>query len=449
MLRTVILCGLMLPLLSAAPAAKQQKIFPYAYDQHDLPNGLRLITIPLDKPNVVSLFIVVQTGSRNEVEPGKSGFAHLFEHMMFHGTKQHPAAEYNELLKKFGAASNAFTSDDLTAYHTTLSKEDFDTMLRFEADRFQNLEYAPETLKTESLAVLGEYNKNSSSPTSRLSETLRDTAFDSHTYKHTTMGYLRDVQAMPEQYDYSKQFFARYYRPEYTTIIVAGDVKSPLVRAQVEKYWGGWKRGSYKPQVPAEPPQTSPRTAEVKMPSPTLPWLSIAFRAPAYSDESKDGAALALLGFLGFSDNSDLYQRLVIQDQLVDALFAGSSDHVDPYLFTATARVKKPQHIKVVEESILSTLNGFKDNLVDPVKLEAVKSHLRYRFAMQLDDAEAIAGAVTRYVALRRTPETINKYFDLIAQVTPEDIRAAARKYLVTNSRTIVTLTGAAPGAAQ
>ena len=145
-------------------AASPPKAFPYPYDQHDFPNGLRLITVPTDYPNVVALYIVVQTGSRNEVEPGKSGFAHLFEHMMFRGTKAYPPAKYEAVLKEAGAASNAYTTDDLTAYHTTFSKEDLETILRMEADRFQNLDYTEAAFRTETLAVLGEYNKNSASP---------------------------------------------------------------------------------------------------------------------------------------------------------------------------------------------------------------------------------------------------------------------------------------------
>src|SRR5512139_3615440 len=122
MLRVIFL--LLLGVLVAAAAGSPKKAFPFDYDQHDFPNGLRLITIPTDYPNVVSVYIVVQTGSRNEVEPGKSGFAHFFEHMMFRGTKLTPTEKYEATLKEAGAASNAFTSDDLTAYHTTFSKED-------------------------------------------------------------------------------------------------------------------------------------------------------------------------------------------------------------------------------------------------------------------------------------------------------------------------------------
>src|ERR1700689_826567 len=137
-------------LLPAAFAAG--KIFPYNYVQEDLPNGLRLVTIPTDYRNIVALYIVVGTGSRNEVEPGKSGFAHLFEHLMFRGTKEFPPARYQTELQNAGAASNAFTSDDLTAFHTTFSKEDLPRILSMEADRFAHLAVAPDAFKTETLA---------------------------------------------------------------------------------------------------------------------------------------------------------------------------------------------------------------------------------------------------------------------------------------------------------
>ena len=188
-------------------------IFPYPYVQEDLPNGLRLITIPTDYPNLVSLFIVVGAGSRNEVEPGKSGFAHLFEHLMFRGTAEYPPEKYTSTLKSAGAASNAFTSSDLTAYHTTFSKEDLPRVLSMEADRFQHLDYSEDVFKTETRAVLGEYNKNSANPAEQLYETLHATGFKVHPYSHTTMGFLKDVQAMPEGDAYSREFFSRYYRP--------------------------------------------------------------------------------------------------------------------------------------------------------------------------------------------------------------------------------------------
>jgi zinc protease len=424
----------------------QVKTFPFAYTQQDLPNGLRLVTIPTDSPNLVSIYIVVQTGSRNEVEAGKSGFAHLFEHMMFRGTAKYPPEKYNQILQRAGAASNAFTSDDLTAFYTTFSKEDLPEILAMEADRFQTLKYTLENFKTETGAVLGEYNKNSSDPEEKLDEVMHDTAFDRHTYKHTTMGFLKDVQDMPNQYDYSIKFFDRYYRPEYTTIVVAGDVDPKTVRALVDKDWGNWKRGRYHPAIPVEPAQQGPRESKIDWPSPTLPLVEIAFHGPAYSDSDKDWAALDALATLAFSRNSDLYEKLVVREQKVDRLVADMSQSVDPNLFEVEARVKKAEDVSYVREQILETIKKFQDDLVPSEKLSAVKSRERYGFAMQLDNSQSVAAAVARYIALRRTPATIDKLYALYSRLTPEDVRAAARKYLTENNRTIVTLTGPAAG---
>lgn len=435
------LCCASLAFAAAQPPAK---IFPYSYTQEDLPNGLRLVTVPTDFPNIVATYIVVQTGSRNEIEPGHTGFAHLFEHLMFKGTEKYPAAKYNAMLQRSGAASNAFTTDDFTCYYTVFSKEDLPTVLAMEADRFQNLKYSEAEFKTETLAVLGEYNKNSSSPFSKLSEVLADTAFDKSTYKHTTMGFLKDIQDMPNQYEYSQTFFSRYYRPEYTTILVVGDVKPKDTRGLVDKFWGAWKRGDYKPEIPQEPPQTEARTVHVDWPGPTLPVITIAFKGPAYSDTTKDTAALDVLAALAFSSNSELYQKLVIEEQKVDALFAGESDHVDPSLFQITARVKKESDLDEVRDRILATIKTFQENAADVAKLDAVRKNLRYSAAMRMQSSDAIASLLASYIALRRTPESMNKFFAQFAAMTAEDVQSAAKKYLVEGGRTIVTLTQAA-----
>ncbi len=446
MLKPVLLGVCACAAVALALAAKSsEKAFPYAYDQYDLANGLRLITVPTDFPNVVAVHIVVHVGSRNEVEPGKSGFAHFFEHMMFRGTKRFPKEKYEAVLREAGAASNAYTADDRTVYHTTFSKEDLETILEMEADRFQNLDYSPEAFRTEALAVLGEYNKNAASPMMKLHERLRETAFDRHTYRHTTMGFLKDIQDMPNQYAYSRQFFDRYYRPEYTTIIVAGDVRPEEVRRLVEKHWGGWKRGAYEAKIPAEPPQRAPRSAHVEWHSPTLPWVWVAYKGPAYSDTERDQVALDLISFLGFSESSPLYKKLVLEEQSVDVLEASNPDQIDPYLFTVMARVKKVEDVPRIRDEILATLAAFRETPVAPERLEAVKNHLRYEFALRLDNSAAIADTLAHYVSLRRTPETVNRVYDLYRQVTARDVQEIARKYFVDSGRTIVTLSAGRP----
>ncbi len=426
-----------------AAFAQEAKMFPYPYTQHDFPNGLRVIVVPTDYPNVAALQIVVRTGSRNEIEPGKSGFAHLFEHLMFRGTRNTTPEQYENALKKMGAASNASTWDDRTNYHTTFSKEDLDLILRLEADRFQNLAFPEDVFRTETLAVLGEYNKSAAEPTEKLIEVLYDTAFDNHTYKHTTIGFLKDIQDMPNQYAYSKTFLERWYRPEFTTLILVGDLDVKQSLALVEKHWGGWKPGGYKPpSIPVEPAHAAPRQNHVEWPTETLPWLAVSFHGAAYADDRADSAALVLIANLGFSPNSELYNQLVIVEQTVDTLMIDNFDHVDPHLFTVMARVKKEADVPKVQQQILAAFQGFVDTPVAGDKLEAVKKHLRYSFALTLNNSEAIADSLMHYVSLRRTPETIDRLFDRYAGLTAEDVRSAARKYFTPAERTIVTLTG-------
>jgi zinc protease len=446
-MKTMLLkCLLALAAVSLTVNAQPKKIFPYDYTQEDLPNGLRLITVPTDYANIVAVHIVVQTGSRNEVEPGHTGFAHLFEHLMFRGTPKYSPEKYNQTLNRIGAASNASTYNDKTIYYTTFSKEDLETVLGMEADRFQNLKFAEPEFKTESLAVLGEYNKNSANPLSKLNEVLYNTAYDRHTYKHTTMGFLEDIKDMPNQYEYSKKFFDRYYRPEYTTILVVGDVKPKAVRALVDKYWGEWKKGSYHPDIPPEPKQEGPRTTKVDWPSPTLPLVMIGYKGPAYNDATKETAALEALSSLAFSSNSDLYQRLVVKEQKADAVFGGSPTEMDPGLFEIIARVKRVEDLDYVRDQILATVEQFRKTPVDAAKLDQVRKRLRYESALRMDNSDAIASILAQYVALKRTPETMNALFDQYSKLTPADIQQAAAKYLVESGRTIATLTGAGGG---
>jgi zinc protease len=437
MIVSLLLC---MPLAVLAQNGQARKLFPYNYSIDDLPNGLRLVTVPTDYPNLVALYIVVQTGSRNEIEEGKSGYAHLFEHLMFRGSQNYTAEQRDAILKRAGADSNAYTSDDRTVYHEVFSKEDLDEVMKLEADRFQHLKYAPDAYKTETRAVLGEYNKNSSNPISKLFEVLRATAFKRHTYAHTTMGFIKDIEDMPNQYDYSLQFYNRYYRPEYATIVVVGDVTRESALQMTKKYFGDWEHGSYLPEIPKESEQDGPRTAHVDWPTQTLPYVVVAFRGPAYSDESKDKAALDLLAAVAFAENSDLYQQLVLREQKVETIELSFDDRMNPELFGIFARVKEQKDVDYVRDQMLATFKRYTQEQSPQAKLDATRSRLRYAVALQMDSSDTIADTLAPYISLRRTPETMNKLFALYDQLTPEDIRAAAARYFVERNRTIVTL---------
>ena len=183
--------------MPARPRAAAGDILPLTATERTLGNGLKVIVVPTGFPNLVSIEIPVQVGSRNEVEPGKSGFAHFFEHLMFRGTPDVLPNTYRAIMARAGARDNASTGDDRTHYYATFAKEHLNELIAVYADMFQHLSYSEADFRTEARAILGEYNKNSADPTEKLAEVQRDQFYQTHPYKHTTMGFIRDIENMP------------------------------------------------------------------------------------------------------------------------------------------------------------------------------------------------------------------------------------------------------------
>lgn len=438
---TLILLGTVL-----VSTAQTRKVFPYNYNVDDLPNGLRVVTVPTDYPNLVSFYIVVQTGSRNEVEPNKSGYAHFFEHLMFRGSENYPPGSFDRVMKNAGASSNAYTSSDQTVYHATFAKEDLDEIMRLEADRFKNLKFSEDQFKTEAGAVLGEYNKNSASPTFKMYEVMRETAFRKHTYSHTTMGYLKDIKDYPNQYAYAWEFFKRYYRPEYCTVLVVGDIDSSDVLKKVNLYFGDWKKGDFRQEIPAEPEQDEPRKKHIDWESATLPHVVVAYRGPAFSETRKDKAALDLLALLAFGNNSDIYQKLVLEEQKAVWIESDFGNQVDPELFATYAQIKQLSDLDYVKDEIIKTYKRYTTELIPQKELDETRSRLRYGFSLSMNSNAAIAGTLARFISLNRSPDTIDNLFGLYDSITPEDIRKSAQTYFKYTNQTIVTLTAKKSG---
>ena len=461
-LRSILLTGLLLvPAVTVAQAPSRaarskaaatspasRDILPFKATETTLPNGLKVIVVPTGFPNIVSIQIPVQTGSRNEVEPGKSGFAHFFEHMMFRGTKKYSPEQYNAVMTRAGARTNASTSDDRTWYYATFAKDDLENIIELYADQFQNLDYAEPEFKTESRAVLGEYNKNAANPAFKLYETTRKTAFSKHTYGHTTMGFIEDIEDMPNQYQYSKQFFDRFYRPENTTIVVAGDVDAKQVLPLVRKYWGGWKRGTYKATIPAEPPPSGPKYAHVNWTTPTSPLVYVSFRNPPFSETNKDNAALDMVANIWFGPTSDIYRKLVVEERRLDSFGARNSSNIDPELFTITARLKNAADAPYIRDEILRTVDRARRELVPAEQLNDAKSAERYGFVRALDNTNSIATTIASFVHFRRSYQTLNNAYRLYDALTPADLRAAAHRYFTDANLIVTTLSnGALPEA--
>lgn len=424
------------------------KILPYPIYQHRLANGLNVVTVPFDSPGLASFHIVTRVGARNEVEPGVTGFAHFFEHMMFRGTEKYSKEEYSAALKSTGAAANANTTQDRTNYHMTGNAAKLELMFELESDRFLNLSYSEHEFKTEAGAVKGEYTKNFASPYSQLNEKRAETAFTTHTYSHTTMGYFKDIVDMPNQYEYSKKFFDRYYRPEYNTILVVGDVTPERVNALAEKYFGKWERGSYVSVVPEEPEQTETRYVHLQNGS-IPPYFSMSYKGPAFSDTKIDMPALDVLASIVFSNTSDLFKKLVIDEQKVRFIGGGAFDSRDPNLFTIQVSMVDKADMPYVMKEIEKAIEKVKTDAVDADLLQRTKSSLKYGFAMGIDTPGAIANSLSHYIQLTGDPESINRLYALYDKVSAEDLKMVAEKYFNSDHLTIATISDDELGALQ
>lgn len=422
--------------------AMAKDVFPFAVTTRTLDNGLSVVMVPFDSPGIATYYTIVRAGSRNEPEPGKSGFAHFFEHMMFRGTDRYSSEAFNAVYRKLGSDPNAYTSDDVTVYTTLVPKDGLEKTIDVESDRFMNLKYSESDFKQESKAVLGEYNKNNSDPENRLYEKVRATAYTTHTYRHTTMGFIEDIQNMPNQFEYSREFFHRYYTPGNCVVLIVGDFDIEATYKLIQKYYGPWKSPNNPAPVPAEPEQTAARSAKISWDNATLPYVCVSFKMPAFDTKTKDSAALDLLASLMFDETSPLYQELVIRDQKVEELSVYTPFRRDPGLFMVFAKVKDPAQLDAVRERIYQTAEDAAKTPVDAKRLADVKSNVKYSFAMSLNTAARVAGTLVQFVGLTGDPAAINEMYRRYDEVKPADLTRVAGTYLTRARSTEVTLTG-------
>jgi len=415
-------------------------IIPYPTETRTLPNGLTAIVVPMPSEGLAAYWTVVRTGSRDEYEQGRTGFAHFFEHMMFRGTERFPSDVYNRIVTMIGADANAYTTDDHTAYHLAMAAEDLEQVMEIESDRFQNLSYAESAFQTEAGAVYGEYRKSRTEPEFALYEELLAKAFERHPYGHTTMGYERDIAIMPTLFGYSREFFGRYYRPENTVLFIAGDVTPSAVFALVDKYYGAWQRGYVPPQIPTEPEQTAERRLDVGYDGQTLPILLIGYKLPVYDAADRTRVAADLFADLAFGETSEAYRRLVLDEQVVEDLDAGAAYNRDPGLLEIYARVKDPAKVDYVLGVIDETTRKFRAEPPEAARLADLQKRLRYGFLMGLQTPDAVASRVAQFIALSGDLTGLDRLYATYAAITPGDVQTAAERYLQAERRTVGVL---------
>ena len=416
------------------------KVFSQNYVFKELPNGLRVLIVQTDYPDLVSVQIPVSVGSRDENEAGRTGFAHFFEHMMFKGSEKFPQDIYSDLFKNAGVDNGAYTTNDYTNYHLDFSKEHLDKVLEIQADHFKNLSYSEAQFKTEALTVKGEYLKNNASPTRKLLAAVRNKAFDTHTYKHTTMGFFEDVEAMPEQIAYGEKFFQQFYKPEYVSLVIVGDVEPQAAMTMVEKHWGTWKKGEFVNEITQEPKQKMAKYVHEKFEGLPGHWLLVSYKGANWQPKKKDRAALDLISELYFSNNSALYQELVVDKQLASQMFNYNPETKDAGLRHVFIKVNEEKDLATVRDAINRTYVQARTELVSTDKLDNLKSNLRYSFVNGLDSSESIASTLASYMHFDRDPETINHLYNSFNNISAEDIQRIANKYFIDENRTTVTL---------
>ncbi|MBA4250698.1 MAG: insulinase family protein [Chlorobiaceae bacterium] len=433
---------LILLIINGGVMLSQNKIFPYEYSKVKLDNGLSAILIPMESAGTVAFYTVVRTGSRDEWEDGKSGFAHFFEHMMFRGTERFPGNVYDSIVTSIGADANAYTSSDLTVYHLNFAAEDLETVIDIESDRFQNLKYTKEQFQTEAGAVLGEYRLGRTNPRSVLFEELRNLAFDTHTYQHTTIGFEEDIKNMPNLYEYSLSFYQRYYRPENCVVLIVGDFDKANAKNWIEKYYGNWKSGYVEPNITPEPTQTEARLKEVVYEGRTLPMIAVTFKSDEFDVNNKKFLSKIPFAELAFGTTSDLYKKLVLQEQKVTFISAQPGMTRDPYFFSIFATVKDEKDIDYVISEIKNCIEYFKNNLVDNQKLENLKKRNKYSFLLGLDSPRGVAAGLPQYIALSGGISVIDSLFTNLEKITPEDVKKTVNEYFIPERSNTIILRG-------
>ena len=435
--------------IAAATAAPAYKPLEMSVDALD--NGLRVVVIPMRGAPTVAFYTLVGAGSHDEVEPGRSGYAHLFEHLMFRGTEKIPAAEYERRMQALGSDNNAFTTDDFTFYTPLVPRESLAALVPIEADRFQHLSVAAAQYKDETGAVAGEYNKDFSNPWWAMDEAIREIAFTRHTYGHTVIGYKRDVDAMPQNYAYSKLFFGRFYVPDDCTIFVVGDVDRAKVLELVKESYGGWKGKRAKPAIQAEPEQTAPRRRDMIWKGPTTPRMLIGYKVPGARDKLDDVAALGVLATLVFGEPGELYQRLVVREQKVIELGADPDEvvHEDPSLLRVDAKLKAGTSFDEILGAVQQALDAVAQGKIDGKELDDARSHLMSAIVLGMQTPGSVAERVAFLAAATGDPHGFDRYMAAVSKTTKDDVARVA-KLLSASRRDTVTLSPPkAPAAAK
>ena len=405
--------------------------------EYKLKNGLRVILSEDHAAPTYSINVMYNVGSREE-RKGRTGFAHLFEHMMFQGSENVGKGEHFILIDMNGGSMNGTTNQDRTTYFETLPANQLDLGLFLEADRMRSLAVTQGNLDNQREAVKEEKRLGvDNQPYGKTFETLLDTAYDNFAYKHTTIGSMDDLNAASIQ-DVT-DFFRTYYAPNNAVLTLVGDFRSDEALAKVKKYFESIPS---QPAPPApdvtEPEQKSERRARVEDAFARTPRLDIVYKMP--QGNTPDYYALTLLGqILAGGQSSRLYQKLVKEREVAEAIGGGAQERRGPSLFSFVVLPQPGKDLSEIEKMVYEEVERVKNEPVADWELEKVRMSLRRQRAQQLQSTLFRALLIGQYATFYNDPNLINQIEARYNAVTKEDLQRVARTYLKDTGRTVVT----------
>ncbi|MCL4812541.1 MAG: insulinase family protein [Vicinamibacteraceae bacterium] len=431
-----VLAAVIVPAAVASATVRPPKL---PYEMHRLDNGLTVILSEDRSTPIVHVEVWYHVGSKDE-PPGRTGFAHLFEHMMFKGSKNVLPEQHMSFVASIGGKVNAQTSEDTTVFWQTVPSQYLPLMLWLEADRMATLRIDEQVLRSEREVVKEERRMRvENQPYGRLQEIIYDQAFDVHPYKHPTIGRMEDLEAA--SVEDVKAFYEKYYVPQNATLTIVGDFDPAETLARVKQYFGKIA-GTGTPvarDIPVEPEKTRERRVTLEEDWP-LPVVVVGYHIPF--DGHPDSYPLHILSkVLSDGQSSRIYRRLVYEEQLaVGAMGAG---HIieHPNLFYAAAIVAPGRSPETVAGALIDTLDKLVREPISPRELQQTKNQFARDYVLSRQTIQNKASTLAHAVVLHDGDiTTADGEFDIFMNVTADDVQRVARTYFTPENRLVLTI---------
>jgi zinc protease len=404
---------------------------------HQLPNGLRVRLFADANAPTVSYYTFFQVGSRNE-RVGVTGISHLFEHMMFNGAGKYGPKEFDRLLESRGGSSNAYTSNDVTAYYEDFASDALETVVDLESDRMRSLALTPETLEQERQVVKEERRlRTENSVFGLMEEQLEALVFLAHPYRWPVIGWMDDIERITR--DDCVAFFRTYYAPGNAAVYAVGDLDPDATLALIERYYGDIPAGpAPAPVAQGEPPQRGERRAIVRYPAQAAAFL-VGWRGPAA--RSPDSAALDVLQtVLAVGESSRLRRRLVEEEELAVSVNVSWGWRIDPGVFLTFVELAPGVEPERTEKLLWTELEKVATKSVTAAELRRAQRLLRSSVLHELATHNGVAHALGQAEALLGDWREAARALEQYAAVTPRDVRRIAAESLDPGKRCVVTL---------